>query len=155
MKVTTKFKFAVILMFLSGNLWTQSITYDYDGTGNRIDSRVVHLKSAHIPIDTTSLQSNDPLQKQPIKEVHEDQLGTKSIKIYPNPTAGTLNIEVQGFSDQTVTIFTLYDLSGKILVIREIQGDRVTLDLSPYAKGIYILKIQSAAETRDWKIIKE
>jgi hypothetical protein len=105
--------------------------------------------------DTTLLQGNNPSQSQPIKEIQEDQMGTKNIKIYPNPTSGTINIELQGFSDQSPTIFTLYDLSGKILQKQEASNDQLILDLSSYTKGVYILKIQSGTENKDWKIIKE
>jgi Secretion system C-terminal sorting domain len=156
MNVPIKRILGIVLIFLSCNAWTQiSVTYDYDATGNRIDSRVVLLKMGHIASENDSVQSNSQAIKDTIKAVQKDQLDQKSISIYPNPTTGAINIDVQGNSDQTPTIFTLYDLSGKVLQQQVIQSNQLVLDLSSYTKGIYILKIQSGPETRDWKIIKE
>ncbi|KPE52182.1 S8 family peptidase [Chryseobacterium indologenes] len=51
--------------------------------------------------------------------------------------------------------FTIYDLSGKKLQNGIINSERETIDLSSYAKGIYIIEIKTNKEVISKKVIKE
>jgi hypothetical protein len=77
---------------------------DYDAAGNRIKREVITLGGGPTPArlaDTTTYAQED-------------------IKIYPNPTRGTLNIEISGTDTEIARTIEIYNLEGK-LVKREMR----------------------------------
>lgn len=61
-----------------------------------------------------------------------------SINIYPNPTSGILNISNEdGLIDQII----LYDVSGKVILSKDMHRTTEQLDLGEVAKGVYFLNI--------------
>lgn len=75
-------------------------------------------------------------------------------RAYPNPMNNQLNIEVinAGMFD-----IEMLDLNGKtIFQENRLEGEYThTLDLSAYAKGIYLLRMVNAEEVKTLKIIKQ
>lgn len=64
---------------------------------------------------------------------------TISTHIYPNPTSEIVNI----CADEDV-IFTLYDLNGKPLLSKSLlKGEKGNISVAGFAKGIYLIKIES------------
>jgi hypothetical protein len=76
------------------------------------------------------------------------------ISIYPNPTNGMININ---FGNHNGPInYTLTTVEGKIVVKQNnINGNKVTINLSNESKGIYFLKIEDVTSAKVYKIIKE
>ena len=75
-----------------------------------------------------------------------------TIKIYPNPTKGTINI-TSNFNIQTIE---LYDIQGRVLETHlEESATATTIDISNKSKGIYFLKIKSDNGIKVEKIVKE
>ena len=73
-----------------------------------------------------------------VSEVSLDQIA----KIYPNPTTGILNINLSNESAETIAI---YDLSGRVLeLVNLTQTHDITLDLSEYAAGVYLIQISGS-----------
>lgn len=81
----------------------------------------------------------------------EDNELVNSIKIYPNPTSGKINIT----SNPNVEIesLALYTITGKLIF--EANNPSNTLDLNYYPKGVYFLKIVSNRDLVVKKIILE
>jgi predicted extracellular nuclease len=76
--------------------------------------------------------------------------------LYPNPTSGIVQIQVGTL--QGACQLVLVDALGRTLKavpFEATQNQTFTLDLSPYANGIYTLQIQHAAGTIVRKIVKE
>ena len=67
--------------------------------------------------------------------------------IYPNPTNGLVNVEIQ---NQTIQNIKLYDLQGRL--IKEISQSQ--LDLSNYSNGTYFLRAQTDKGFYSYKLIK-
>ena len=61
-------------------------------------------------------------------------LTSKTLKIYPNPTEGILNIETENNALPNVKLITV---QGNVIL----QTQSNSIDLSPYEKGIYLLQI--------------
>lgn len=73
-----------------------------------------------------------------VSDVSMDQIA----KLYPNPSAGILNIDISNKSAETIAIF---DLSGRALKqISVNQTEDIKLDLSDYASGIYVIQISGS-----------
>lgn len=56
------------------------------------------------------------------------------IAIYPNPTADVLYVD--NVKDNTIR---LYSTDGRLLQVHKASGDRVELNISNYASGVYVL----------------
>jgi hypothetical protein len=74
------------------------------------------------------------------------------IKVFPNPTDGFINIQLNEINDPVIT---LIDLSGRL--IREYKiasiNDVLGLDLSDIKNGTYILSIKSKDKLYNQKIV--
>jgi len=68
------------------------------------------------------------------------------ISIYPNPTNG--NITVEGLEQGSVSLF---DMTGRCMIQRTVNGCTINLDLSTLPQGIYILRNGSQVK----KVVKK
>lgn len=75
-----------------------------------------------------------------------------SITIYPNPSSGLVNI-TNPLITQTLT---LYDLSGKIVYqMDEPSLTTVSIDISTFQNGIYLLRLKNENGVQIHRIIKK
>jgi hypothetical protein len=68
--------------------------------------------------------------------------------IYPNPTNGLVNIEIQNQIIQSVKV---YDLQGQL--IKETAESQ--FDLSNYSNGTYFIRAQTEKGFYSYKLIKQ
>lgn len=74
-----------------------------------------------------------------------------SITIYPNPSSGLVKVT----NPLTTKSFALYDLSGKIVFEQtSFNQKNLTLDITTYQKGMYILKIEDEQGVQIHQIIR-
>ncbi len=67
----------------------------------------------------------------------------ESIKFYPNPTYGEINIEIEGSADELF----ISDISGKIVYRINPSGqDKLSVNMSEYPSGMYFIMYQYAAD---------
>ena len=126
----------------------------YEGSGTRIAFR---MKSDDLPLfmnttyvysvkvsipdttstDTTSIATNVPA----------------SVKVYPNPTAGTVNLFfTQPAAGREVVIC---DILGKCLLRKNAADEHIILNLNNFVQGVYILYIvENGQKIANEKIIK-
>lgn len=72
--------------------------------------------------------------------------------VYPNPSNGVFTIELKNENNATMEVF---DMTGKLIKAAQLtKNDRFTLNLSDYAKGVYMIKM-NGAEQHMQKIILE
>ena len=83
------------------------------------------------------------------KAMHEEML------LFPNPVKEKLIVQLNGFEPQPVYLM-VYDLSGKTIDQLSGQGkSEVTLDVSRYAAGKYILRASQLEKTAQKHFVKE
>lgn len=75
------------------------------------------------------------------------------VSVYPNPTHSTLNVSVTSESYLSAT-YTLFDISGKKLLLGRTDQPHFSLNLSDYPKGVYLLKIADNRRQKTLKIVK-
>ena len=70
-----------------------------------------------------------------------DHLMTVDMNVYPNPTAGVVNVQLI-MNNQPLTSgeIHLYDMYGKWLKTVKVEGKVTELDLSTFAAGVYFVK---------------
>jgi hypothetical protein len=67
---------------------------------------------------------------------HEDE---SSFRVYPNPTNGTLKVELE--KEVTNGVLTLFDVNGKVVLSQSVNGKVSQLNLSSLSAGNYILRL--------------
>jgi len=122
----------------------QTVSYGYDAAGNRIN-RVIDLS----PLRSAEVDT----QEEP--QVFSEVLKGLEIRIYPNPTDGILKVEVMGLSEGKEARFSLYALSGVLIVDKRSASGVETLDLTGQSAGTYVLRIAAGEEKSEWKVIKK
>jgi hypothetical protein len=73
------------------------------------------------------------------------------LKVHPNPVKDAVKLSAQHPLGQV----TLYTIVGQPVFSKNFTDTAATIDMAPFAKGIYLLKIQSANGQKTVKIIKE
>ncbi|WP_420583211.1 FG-GAP-like repeat-containing protein [Reichenbachiella sp.] len=116
------------------NKYELEVTAMDDGDGNLVDTQTITVSVTDVSDDITAI--ND-LNKQ--------------ISVYPNPASHLINIK--GLSSQIQSI-RLVDFSGKTLLEKDSITSEVSIDLSAYKAGIYIMKIQTDRGLINQKIQK-
>lgn len=136
-----------LLFFSVGNLHAQSIVYVYDAAGNRVSRAYV------VPLRSASIDSDAPLSPSDTARVSA-AVGALQIDVLPNPTHGDLRVDVRGINATDPVHLSLYDANARLLLTRTGTMGTHALDLSSYALGWYILRVQAAGKHQDFKIIK-
>ncbi|MGB0806321.1 MAG: T9SS type A sorting domain-containing protein [Salibacteraceae bacterium] len=79
--------------------------------------------------------------------------------IYPNPTSGIFQVALGKSVSSKKSTITLLDIHGKIIELKEIPENAINtnieFDLTPYAKGIYVINIQYGSEIISTQVIFE
>ena len=76
-----------------------------------------------------------------------------SSNIYPNPFSNELTLSL---SDNQQTIFTLYDLLGKPVMLQQIFTNFTTLNTEQLANGIYFFELRNGKGTvKNGKVLKQ
>ncbi|WP_447951026.1 M36 family metallopeptidase [Chryseobacterium koreense] len=84
-----------------------------------------------------------------------NEIDTHMVKIYPNPTAGIINITTkENLNEISVS---LWDSSGRALKTEKLKmmENTVNIDISGQPTGIYILRIVTPKESRSFKVVKK
>ena len=86
-------------------------------------------------------------------ELGMDENGLDRVVIYPNPAKTELNIDLSGY--KAVKAIRLFDLQGKLLFETEtINSALITVDLSAYRSGVYMVQLTGANGERSVEIVK-
>jgi YD repeat-containing protein len=128
---------------LAGFGQTKVFAYDYDASGNRIERQLIQLKSATMAGDNQG------------QEVFEGTLDKRDIKIYPNPTKGSLQVEIPFSEEQQQVTLQVYNMQGALVSDQLVTNETTVVDLNRQPAGMYILRIFSGQSVSEWKIIKE
>ena len=75
-----------------------------------------------------------------------------SVFVYPNPVTDILNVNITN-SQNNVTA-DLFDQNGKRMYSGKLISGTNLIDMTKFAKGIYLLTLKNNTETKNIKIIK-
>jgi hypothetical protein len=133
--------------FLLSTVCAQEIEYTYDAAGNRIKKEFIISGSTNSP-GSTSFRNKESLT---------DKIDSISVKIFPNPTQGIVNLQIDNTSieDYSSTTIKVIDISGSILYENRKVGQNVKIDFENFSNGIYILQLQNNENISNWRIIKQ
>ena len=76
-----------------------------------------------------------------------------SVFVYPNPVTDILNVNITNASNNAV-IANLFDHNGKLMYSGKMISGTNLVNMTKFAKGIYLLKLKSDTEIQNIKIMK-
>jgi hypothetical protein len=121
---------------------TCGIVNTYDAAGNR-------LKRVYF--------CNNGVDPYPARRGQEDTKTTNEYQyvdaLYPNPTTGKFFITFSK-SLQKAQIAIL-DVNGKVMSVFQGNGNKVEFDLSPFANGVYFVRINDTGNIILKKVVKQ
>jgi hypothetical protein len=129
---------ALLIIISTKTLQGQSIKFDYDEAGNRVQKEVIYL--------------------QPRKKVaFQDFIDSTRISLYPNPTTDFLSVEVKNTDalESENFLFKILDQGGKLIKRGTIKNGINQIDFREYPKGIYYLGLIRREDNSSWKIVKQ
>lgn len=124
-----------------------TVKFNYDAAGNRV-KRYLEIKK--IEENGKSIDSQDD---QGWLSSVDDVMAGIQIAIFPNPTDGKLTLTRSENGDAVVHA-TICTATGAVVEKCDASSLRHDFDLSSLPSGIYILRLESASESRAWKVIK-
>ncbi len=134
-----RFRVLFVAVLLPLMCQAQQVSYSYDSAGNRVSRQ-------------TGNGSQAPLRSS----VDQKQTDLKiTISVGPNPTTGPLEISLSRFGENDACHLTLSNTAGQVLIDRSVTSVLTTLDLSSYAYGFYLLRVELNGEITTYKIIKK
>ena len=78
------------------------------------------------------------------------------LRIYPNPTIGTVTLELAPGTCTLKPEIQLFDIYGQRLQVMPVRGETTQIDLSRYATGVYLIKlVNNGNVTAVRKVVKE
>ncbi|MDR2425243.1 MAG: T9SS type A sorting domain-containing protein [Prevotellaceae bacterium] len=150
------------LMILPIGLSAQAIEYEYDASGNRV-KRSISTRS--MEIDTALLYQTvaDSIDMDKMNDfdliVHSDDENvedkTLNVKVYPNPTSGILDVEVDNLQANQRARLEIYTFAGRQVKRIERLQNRQSLDISNQPAGIYLFRIVVDEKSATLKVIKQ
>ncbi len=75
------------------------------------------------------------------------------IRVYPNPTSNGIWIDMDGEKGKKTHV-SLLDTRGKSLVETTRSNSKFYMDIKPFEKGVYYLKIESGTKLKTFRILR-
>jgi subtilisin-like proprotein convertase family protein len=114
-------------------VWTLYAYDSYNGDGGIINS--FSLNFCNVTTSALSVSENE----------------FASVKVYPNPTKGIVNVSLPQTSE--VTTLTLVDIQGRQILKKETSNTSEILNIENLSEGVYILNIESGSLKTSKKVV--
>ena len=125
---------------------------NYNFVDEDLESGTYYYRLKMIDLDDTYTYS--PVRSIQVKERY---IKSSISSIYPNPTTGRVNIEIQKSEMEAVITGGIYDVLGEELIVithdDNVRNAKLLVDLSSLAEGDYIVRIQIGTEVFVKKIV--
>ena len=73
--------------------------------------------------------------------------------VYPNPTVGNVSLKITGMD--VVGEVKVFDINGRYLFSREIEGELTDIPLSSFAQGTYLVNVYDKQQMlKSFKVVK-
>jgi len=82
-------------------------------------------------------------------------LNDKNLSIYPNPANNEINIESPQAKINSNSILSIYNVQDQLLFQQTLKQERTMIDISDFAKGVYILRLSNNENTVVKRFVKE
>lgn len=130
-----------------GNIW--SVIGSVEASGNSASVNNYQFLDANPALVNfyrlKSVDANESFELSGVRKVDFNNLNSDIVKIYPNPSNGTLNISV----NETAT-YSILDVNGKIVAEGDVNGQ---IKLTDLPTGLYMVKVLAGENMHNFKLI--
>jgi len=149
--------FSVFLFFVAGSATAQKVVSANGGTataaGVEVSWTIGEPITETVTDGTTTLTQGFQQSKLTVTAINDIQISGVEIKVYPNPTSDYVTVHFSKAMEKP--IYLLFDLSGRLIEQKNIETTDAKIDMTGYAGGSYILKLNSGQQPlQSFKIIK-
>ena len=74
----------------------------------------------------------------------------KNMSVFPNPTTGQFTLDLNTDSESLIQV---YNSQGQLLIDENNSAKQVSFDLSGYAKGVYVVRVESQGQVQYQRLI--
>lgn len=133
----------------SGN--TATLTFNYN-IENNWDASQIYVLAFVQNMDTKEVLNSGTRFDPVVSSTGEANVAT-DFKVFPNPASGLINIQ---FQEALTGNVSLLDARGAVVWNNRIdQVQNTTADMSPFAPGLYILRVQSDRGASQQRLVKQ
>jgi len=111
------------------------------------------IDGVYYVIITTNGCSSDPSNTINVITGVELTENNKTINVYPNPVTNKIFIKNSLINKNE--IISIYNVQGQLLLKQPMQQEKIEINISGFAKGVYVLKIESEEGIAVKRIVKE
>ncbi len=151
------FYFTVFILLCGENIFAQTVISANGGTATADGTQVSWTIGE--PVIATVSDANNTLtqgfqqSKLTVTAINDIQVAGVEIKVYPNPTSDFVTVHFSKVMEKPT--YLLFDLSGRLIEQKNIETTDVKIDMTNFAGGSYILKLNSGQKPlQSFKIIK-
>jgi len=98
--------------------------------------------------------STDSLYCENWLGVKEQSVNKEDVTIYPNPCTNKLNVQFNNVPNEYTTI-SILDITGKTIMQTQTTENEFTFNTGKLAKGLYLVKVETASTVALQKVTKE
>jgi hypothetical protein len=77
------------------------------------------------------------------------------VKVYPNPAQSTINIECINATGAGVKTISIFNVLGRKVFTGQMGKQKISVDITNFSKGMYILQVEDGTNRLSTKIIKQ
>ena len=146
------------LFFTVSSATAQKVVSSNGGTataaGTQVSWTIGEPVTATVSDGTTTLTQGFHQAKFIVTKVNDIQISGVEIKVYPNPTSDFITVHFSKIVEKST--YLLFNLSGKLILQKNIESTDAKIDMTSFAEGTYILKLNSGQQPlQTFKIIKQ
>ena len=155
MRILTNIFF--LLLFVAGSATAQTVVSANGGTataaGVEVSWTIGEPITETVTDGTTTLTQGFQQSKLTVTAINDIQITGVEIKVYPNPTSDYVTVHFSKMMEKPT--YLLFDLSGRLIEQKKIESTDAKIDMTGYAGGSYILKLNNGRQPlQSFKIIK-
>jgi len=152
--VITQYGDTLISNATAGNQWFNLVTgYIYDASGQTYLPQQTGSYFVIVALNGCySDTSNIIYYVYSGMEINENSNG---ISVYPNPAKEMLSLNINQISDLKEMSVSIYNIQGQLLIQQAVKQKETEFNISRFAKGLYIVKVNTYKDIMITKFNKE
>ncbi len=139
-----------MLIIFTANGFSQTISFTYDDTGNRLTRALTIQK-----INNNDSYDADDDQKSTNELIETITIDDVKVTISPNPNGGKFDVAISNPGDQPKVEIYLHSITGTQIFSSAQVQPITTVNITNRENGAYILTVIVNGTKEAWKVIKQ
>jgi hypothetical protein len=116
--------------------------YTVQWSNSSTDTALTGLANGTYTVTVTDVNGCDKVRSVTLGTTGIDEMKTLTVKVYPNPAADAVTIELSRLPNKPLTL-SLYDFTGRqVQLINNVTETKVKLERNGLPAGVYVLEVE-------------